>query len=133
MNQVRVGVGVLIFNGNKILLGKRKGGHAPEVYATPGGHQEYGESWGQTSIREVKEECGANIKISEPYFFHVVNAFYESEQKHYVTIFTECDYIDGEIVNTEPDKCEGWGWYNIKNLPSPLMLSINLLLKETDL
>ena len=41
----RVGVGVILLNPQgKILLGKRKGSHAP-YWSIPGGHLEHGESF----------------------------------------------------------------------------------------
>ncbi|MEK6841001.1 MAG: DNA mismatch repair protein MutT, partial [Nanoarchaeota archaeon] len=36
-NQVKVGVGVMIFKNGKILLSKRKGSHGAGEYAFPGG------------------------------------------------------------------------------------------------
>jgi hypothetical protein len=30
------------------------------------------------------------------------------------------DWKSGELQNLEPDKCEGWDWYDLNNLPSPL-------------
>lgn len=45
MERPKVGVGVLIVDGNKILLGKRKNAHGDGCWAPPGGHLEFGESW----------------------------------------------------------------------------------------
>jgi 8-oxo-dGTP diphosphatase len=30
------------------------------------------------------------------------------------------DWASGEPQILEPEKCEGWDWYDIDNLPSPL-------------
>ena len=43
-NEIEVGIGIKIFKGSKILLGKRKGSHGEGEYAFPGGHLEYMES-----------------------------------------------------------------------------------------
>ncbi|TSC60080.1 MAG: excinuclease ABC subunit A, partial [Parcubacteria group bacterium Gr01-1014_107] len=46
----------------KVLLGKRKGSHGVGEYAFPGGKLEYLESFGECARREVREECGIEIK-----------------------------------------------------------------------
>ena len=51
----RVGVGVILTNAQgQVLLGKRKGSHAP-YWSIPGGHLELGESFESAAIREVAE------------------------------------------------------------------------------
>lgn len=59
----KVGVGVLVVKGNKVLLGKRKNAHGADEYGGPGGHLEYGETIEQTALREIGEECGIKSKI----------------------------------------------------------------------
>ena len=61
INIVRVGVGVMILKGGKVLLGKRKGSHGQGEYAFPGGHMEYLVGIEETARREVLEECGIEI------------------------------------------------------------------------
>ena len=48
--------------------------------------------------------------------------FFEKENKHYITLYFATIDVDPniEIINMEPDKCEGWDWYNLNNLPKPL-------------
>jgi ADP-ribose pyrophosphatase YjhB (NUDIX family) len=56
-----VGVGVVIWRGDKLLLVKR--GHAPRKgeWGLPGGKQELGETILQTAVREAREETGLDI------------------------------------------------------------------------
>ena len=52
----RVGVGVILINGQgQVLLGKRKGSHAP-YWSIAGGHLELGETFESAAIREVDGE-----------------------------------------------------------------------------
>ena len=60
--QIKVGVGVMILKGKKVLLHKRFGSHGEGEYASPGGHLEFGESIGDCAKRETTEETGIKIK-----------------------------------------------------------------------
>ena len=40
--------------------------------------------------------------------------------KHYIDIAFAADWISGEPEVREPDKIEGWAWYPLDALPSPL-------------
>jgi 8-oxo-dGTP diphosphatase len=113
----RVGVGVMILRDGKVLLGKRKNAHGAGEYAFPGGHLEYMETFEECSIRETEEEAG--IKIKNLRFLCVANMrLYKPRQ--YVHIGMICDWDSGEAELKEPEKCEGWDWYDLNNLPQPM-------------
>lgn len=59
--QPMVGIGVVIWRGDKILLVKR--GKAPRKgeWSLPGGTQELGETIMQAAVREAREETGLDI------------------------------------------------------------------------
>jgi ADP-ribose pyrophosphatase YjhB (NUDIX family) len=59
-----VGVGVIVFKGEDVLLVRR--GKPPRVgeWSIPGGAQELGETVRETAIREVQEETGLEISIA---------------------------------------------------------------------
>ena len=61
-DEIKVGIGIMIFKNGKILLGKIKGSHGEGEYAFPGGHLEYMESVKEGALRELEEECGIKIK-----------------------------------------------------------------------
>jgi 8-oxo-dGTP diphosphatase len=113
----KVGLGVMIFKDKKVLLGKRKGSHGAGEYAWPGGHLEFGESFEACAKREVEEETG--MEITNVCFLRLMN-LKRYTGKHYVDIGLIADWKSGEPKLMEPDKCEGWGWYDIDNLPKPL-------------
>ena len=53
---VRVGVGVFVWRDGRFIMGQRLGSHGANTWSVPGGHLEFGESWEDCAIREVKEE-----------------------------------------------------------------------------
>jgi len=112
-----VGVGVMIFKENKILLGKRKGSHGEGEYASPGGHLEYMETIEDCAKRETFEETGIEIKNIRFQFVANVRKY---KPKHYLHIGVIANYKSGKVQRKEPEKCEGWNWYSLENLPSPL-------------
>lgn len=123
MNERRpqVGVGIMVFRDGKVLLGKRKGAHGAGEYAWPGGHMEFGESFEQCAKREVMEEAG--IEIENVRFLRLMN-LKAYDKKHYVDIGLIADWKNGEPAVREPDRNEGWGWYDLNHLPEPLFATL---------
>lgn len=117
----KVGIGVMIFKERKVLLGKRKGSHGEGSYAFPGGHLEYMESFADCAKRETAEETG--MEITNVKFLRLMN-LKNYAPKHYVDIGLIADWKKGEPQIMEPEKCEGWDWYDIDNLPQPLFSTI---------
>lgn len=122
-NVIKVGIGVMIKDGNKILLGHRcdnykdTGGiHEPGSWTLPGGKQEYNETVLEGAAREVKEET--NLDISELSFFGLSDDI--QPDKHYVTIQVIANNYSGELKNLEPTKHSEWKWFDINDLPENL-------------
>lgn len=116
----KVGIGVMIFKDGKVLLGKRKNSHGAGEYAYPGGHLEHMESIEACAKREVMEEAG--IEITNVKFLRLMN--FKTGEKHYVDIAVTAEWLSGEVKVMEVEKCEGWDWYGLENLPSPLFGAI---------
>jgi 8-oxo-dGTP diphosphatase len=123
-----VGVGVIVIKDNKILLGKRIGAHSVGTWNFPGGKLDYGEEIFDCAQREVLEEAGIKIKNLRvgPY----TNDYFKSENLHYVTLFIIADYASGKVRIMEPNKCAEWRWFDWNNLPKPLFLPIENLIKQ---
>jgi len=123
----QVGVGVIVRKGNKVLLGRRKSGHGSGSWSFPGGHLESDEQIEECAAREVREETGILISVLRRGPF--TNDIFSEERMHYVTLFVVADYVLGDIKTREPDKCERWEWFEWNDLPRPLFLPIQNLLK----
>ena len=117
---IKVGIGVMIKDDNKILLGhrsaKRKdtgGIFEPDTWTLPGGKQEYDETVIDTAIREVKEET--NLDIKNPEVFSVSDDF--QPDRHFVTIEMITEEFSGELKIMEPTKEDNWQWFDLNDLP----------------
>ena len=118
----RVGVGVIIERNGQVLLLKRTNVHGAGTWSTPGGHLEYGESPEECAIREVKEETGVNI--GDVRFKGITNDLFEVSEKHYITIWMEGRYLDGEPVVNADGEASDIGWFLWDALPKPLFLPL---------
>ena len=127
MSIPRVGVGVMVMKQGKVLLGKRSGSHGANTWNFPGGHLDFGETPEECAAREVLEESGVIIGNVRPGPY--TNDFFTSEKKHYITLFMLAGWESGEPKILEPEKCLEWGWFDWKNLPKPLFLPTENLLK----
>jgi 8-oxo-dGTP diphosphatase len=112
MNTIRVGVACFIskkcnYNVRKVLFGHRI---KENILAIPGGHLEFGETFEQGARREIAEECGPNLKVDYKGELWVSNNFFRAWNKHSITIWLGFEWVSGEPVNAEPDKCAGWEW-----------------------
>ena len=125
--QIKVGVGVMIVDDNKILLGHRvekaedTGGiYEPDCWTLPGGKQEYEETMVEAAIRECKEEIGVDIKHVD--FFCTYPNTYVYKNIEYKTcdiFFTtdlpeEFDSIDDFIKTLKPQESEVQGFASFK-------------------
>lgn len=127
----KVGVGVLIIQDSKILLGKRKNAHGDGTWAPPGGHLEFGESFEECAKREVLEETGLILQDIKQY--SLTNDVFIQENKHYITIFMISNTFIGQPEVLEKDKCESWQWFELNDLPANLFLPLQNLLMQPHL
>lgn len=120
---IKVGLGILIRDGDKILLGHRAknmkdtgGIYEPDTWTIPGGKQEYDETIFEGAIREVKEET--NLCVEELDIFNVADDI--QPDRHYITIQIIANKYNGELKVMEPDKQDEWKWFDINNLPEKI-------------
>ncbi|MGE5392888.1 MAG: nucleotide triphosphate diphosphatase NUDT15 [Candidatus Saccharibacteria bacterium] len=125
MEMVRpgVGIGVMIFKEGKVLLGKRKNKLGLGQYAWPGGKLEMHESIEDCARRETREEAG--IEIKNVRFLRLMN-FIAHDGSHFADIGIVADWESGEPIVMEPEKCEGWEWYepDPEKMPKPLFATL---------
>lgn len=119
--KVGAGFGVMILKNRKILLGKRHEDskkadselHGEGTWTMPGGKLEFGESFEEGAVREVKEETG--IEIKNPKVICVNND--KNEHAHFITIGLLVTEFKGIEKIMEPDEITIWKWFKSKELP----------------
>jgi 8-oxo-dGTP diphosphatase len=93
-----IGVGAIIIERDRVVLVKRA--HAPLLgeWSIPGGMLEVGETLRQAAVREVLEETGLRVEVSEllGVFDRIVRDADERTLYHYVLIDFLCRRIAGE-------------------------------------
>ncbi len=103
-----VGVGAIIFNGNKVLLVKRGQRPALGKWSIPGGLVELGESLDSAVRREVREEVGLEVKVKD--LVAALDRVIRDEQGrieyHYVLLDFTCEVVRGKPkAATDADEC----------------------------
>jgi 8-oxo-dGTP diphosphatase len=121
----RIGVGVVVRQNGRVLLGQRHGSTGSGHWGFPGGHLEYGEEVEECAARELFEETGLQAKS-----VYVGPWTNDTMEKHYVTLFAFVDTFEGEVSLKEPNKCLGWNWFQWEALPQPLFVPIVSLIRK---
>jgi len=97
----RAGVYGIVIHDSKILLIPER---TRELFALPGGTMKVGEDFGDTLVREIKEETGVNVKVGRlvdvktNIFFHPA----DGPTRQTLQIYFTADYLDGEV------SCDGF-------------------------
>ena len=135
MKKPQVGLGVIVINNGRVLVGERKSRLGKGQWQFPGGRLEPGESFEDCAYREIREEVGDEFKVKliDKNPVAVTNDIF-GKNEHWITLYFRAKYISGEPRVMEPDKCLWWKWFywdNLINNFSPfLFLPIQNLIKQ---
>jgi ADP-ribose pyrophosphatase YjhB (NUDIX family) len=104
-----VGVGAVIWKGDRFLLIQR--GHQPGLgtWSFPGGRQELGETVYQAVEREIREETGLTIRILD--IVTVVDLIHrdgDAIRYHYTVIDVVAEWVAGEAVASSDAAAVAW-------------------------
>jgi ADP-ribose pyrophosphatase YjhB (NUDIX family) len=114
----KVNVDILIVKNGKILFGlltKKWSYRGKQVYGFSGRDIRFGEKFGQTIKRNVKEDLGCQVKN---YKIFCVNANY-ALNNHYIGIGVAAE-IKGKVKNLMTEDWEKWEWFEKDKLPKNL-------------
>jgi 8-oxo-dGTP pyrophosphatase MutT (NUDIX family)/N-acetylglutamate synthase-like GNAT family acetyltransferase len=116
---------------SRILLSKRKNtGYQDGMYSLVSRHLEGGETVCQCMIREAKEEAGITLAPNGLKVVHVMHRNNTDFGREYIDIALSAREWQGEIVNMEPDKCDGLEWFPLDGLPENIVPEVRMVLEN---
>jgi 8-oxo-dGTP diphosphatase len=116
----QVGVGLLVYREDEVLLVRRHGSHGAGTWSPPGGYLDFGEDPAECAVREAREET--DVEVAPPRFVGVTNDVFDAERKHFVTLWFETQHVHGEAHAAAPRELTEVGWFASGDLPTPLFL-----------
>ncbi len=95
-----VGVGVVVWRGEDVLLIQRGKPPRAGTWSIPGGMQELGETVRETAVREIREETGIEITVTE--LIDVIDTITHDDsdrvRMHYTLVDFSAEWRAGEAV-----------------------------------
>jgi 8-oxo-dGTP diphosphatase len=116
MNVPRVGVGVMIVQEGRVLMGRRLSGQRPGWWGWIGGKLEFGETLQECAQREAQEEAG--IAVTNLRLLCLSSIIVEDQ--HWIDVEFLGDIASGEPYVAAPDELTEWAWFPIDQLPGPI-------------
>ena len=120
---IKIGIGVMLLDDDKILLGHRAtnkkdtgGIYETDCWTLPGGKQEYDETFFEGAKREVKEET--NLDIDKLELFGAADDI--QPDRHYITMHVIAREFSGKLKVMEPWSEDEWRWFSLDKLPDNL-------------
>jgi len=111
-----VGVGVVLFRDDEVLLVKRAKPPISDNWSIPGGAQELGETVREAALRELKEETGLDAEIID--LVDVVDGITKDEKGrvkfHYTLVDFAAEWRAGEAI--ADDDCAAVQWVKFAKL-----------------
>ena len=118
---IGVGVGAMVFNDAGEVFLAQRGPQAKNERGTwefPGGGVEFGEKLVEAIQRELMEEYGMVIEVTD--LLGVDDHILPDEGQHWVSPTYLARHVSGQPQILEPGKCAAIGWFRLDDLPSPL-------------
>jgi 8-oxo-dGTP diphosphatase len=132
VDYIGVSAGAMIFSDNReLFLSKRSQNTKNErgCWETPGGSVEFGETLEDAVRREIREEYGVDIEITEQ--FPAADHIIPKDHQHWVATTFLAKIKKGQTPTImEPEKCDAIGWFALDALPEPLSIITKLDLRE---
>ncbi|MFB7587050.1 NUDIX domain-containing protein [Streptomyces sp. NPDC056169] len=117
-----VGVHLYLEHDGQVLLGRR---HPRSAYAGGSWHALAGHLEAEPAtaglVREAYEEAGLVIDPADLELVHTVHTMDRPGDRPRIGFFFRARHWEGVPEVREPDKCVGWEWHGVKDLPEPIV------------
>ncbi len=91
---------IVISDDNRILLVRHRKGNR-QYWVLPGGRLEYGETFKECAVREMKEETGFDVMVER--FLFLSEAIAPDRSRHIVNVFLKARVVGGVMkLGNEP-------------------------------
>lgn len=105
----------------QLLLQQRNKEPEKGYWSIPGGKLEWMETFEDAVKREVKEECGVEIKVEK--LLGICDHIVKNENQHWVSPSFLCRITEGEPKIMEPTKHTDMQWFDLHTLPENLTIT----------
>lgn len=115
---------LIVLDGRRVLLQLRSGtGYRDGHWATLAGHVDPGESVHEAAVREAQEEAGIDVDPADLVPLTTLHRFERTgpqvEQRADVFFLTRA--FTGTPTRREPDKAARMEWFDLDELPTPMV------------
>ncbi len=104
----------LLRDDQVLLLRRRNTGYADGSYSVIAGHLNGDEEIKAAAIREAREEAGIELTLQD---VKIVGVMHRRSDDERVDFFLAASSWSGEVINSEPGKCDRLAWFNVEELP----------------
>lgn len=105
-----VGVGAVVWRGDEVLLARRGNPPKQGTWTLPGGGQHVGETVAETAVREIREETGLEITVTD--VVAVVDLIERDNaggvRYHYTVVDLLAEWVSGEAVAGDDVDAVAW-------------------------
>ena len=105
---------ILVNQRNDVALAKVKRGFFTGHWTLPGGFVDYAEHPMEGAVREVLEELGVNIEISEQDIVQIAERIFTSEGIQFLSFTYKCNIEDNLTFTPKPDEIEEVRWFTME-------------------
>ena len=105
---------ILVNQRNDVALAKVKRGFFTGHWTLPGGFVDYAEHPMEGAVREVLEELGVNIEISEQDIVQIAERIFTSEGIQFLSFTYKCNIEDELTFTPKPDEIEEVRWFTME-------------------
>lgn len=112
-------VGIILKKENQVLLVQRHNSNwASDYWNFPGGLLEENETLTAAAAREIYEEVGVTVPISNFSFSHILHVQANNKNtQDIIGFYFITEKWNGTPINCEPDKHSNVTWFDLDNLP----------------